>query len=71
MGKKKEFKLRIIRRKQIGWEIYVVQVHRKFLCWEWRTDVKSFEYKDEAEELIECLQAYRTPEIIKEFNIKI
>ena len=71
MGKKKEFKLRIIKRKQIGWEIYVVQVHRKFLWWEWWTDLKSFEYQYEAEECIECLQTYRNPEVVKEYDIKI
>lgn len=71
MGKKKEFKLRIIRRRIIDWELYVVQVHRKFLWWEWRTDVKSYEYKDEAEECIECLQVFRTPEVVKEYDIKI
>lgn len=48
MGKKKEFKLRIIKRKIIDWELYVVQVFRKFLWWEWWTDVKSYEYKSEA-----------------------
>ena len=71
MGKKKEFKLRIIKRKQIGWEIYVVQVHRKFLWLEWWTDLKSFEYQYEAEECIECLQTYRNPEVVKEYDIKI
>ena len=71
MGKKKEFKLRIIKRKQIGWEIYVVQVQRKFLWLEWWTDLKSFEYQYEAEECIECLQTYRNPEVVKEYDIKI
>jgi len=68
---KKEFKLRIIRRRVMDWDLYVVQVFRKFLWREWRTDVKSFEYKSEAEECIECLQAYRNPEVVKEYDVKI
>ncbi len=71
MAKGKEYKLRIIRRKVMGWDSYVVQVHRKILWREWRSDVKSFDYKDDAEECIECLQALRTPDVIKEYNIKI
>jgi len=55
----------------MDWDLYVVQVFRKFLWREWRTDVKSFEYKSEAEECIECLQAYRNPEVVKEYDVKI
>lgn len=71
MEKKEEFKLRIIKRRVIGWDLYVIQVFRKFLWWEWRTDVASYEYKSEAEECVECLQLYRNPETIKEYDIKI
>ena len=71
MGKKKEFKLRIIRRKVMDWDLYVIQVFRKFLWWKWRTDVKSYEYESEAKKFIECFQAFRTPEVVKEYDIKI
>ena len=68
---KAEYKFRIIKRKELGWSIYVVQLFRKFLWREWRTDIKEFEYKCDAEELIECLQLYEHPEVVKEYNIKL
>ena len=67
---KTEYKFRIIKRKALGWYTYEVQLFRKFLWREWRTDIKTFEYKDDAEELIECLESYEHPEVIKEYKIK-
>jgi hypothetical protein len=68
---KTEYKFRIIKRKGLGWDIYEVQVFRKFLWRERRTDVKAFKYKEDAEELIECLQSYDNPEVVKEYKIKL
>jgi hypothetical protein len=68
---KSEYKFRIIKRKTLDWDVYEVQLFRKFLWREWRTDVKTFDYEDSAEKFIECFQAYRHPEIVKEYNIKL
>lgn len=68
---KSEYKFRIIKRKVMGWDVYVVQLFKKFLWREWRTDIKTFDYEDSAEEFIECLQSYEHPKVIKEYNIKL
>lgn len=68
---KTEHKFRIIKRKMPDWDIYEIQLFRKFLWREWRTDIKTFEYEDDAEEFIECLQSYKYPEVVKEYNIKL
>lgn len=68
---KAEYKFRIIKRKVMDWDVYVVQLFRKFLWREWRVDVKIFEYEDDAEKFIECFQSYGHPEVVKEYNIKL
>lgn len=68
---KSEYKFRIIKRKVMGWDVYEVQVFRKFLWREWRTDIKTFDYEDDAEKFIECLQSYNNPEVVKEFKVKL
>ena len=69
--KKAEYKFRIIKRKMPNWDIYEVQLFRKFLWREWRTDIKTYEYECEAEEFIECFHLYKHPEVVKEYNIKL
>lgn len=68
---KTEYKFRIIKRKMPDWNIYEVQLFRKFLWREWRTDIKTYKYEDDAEKFIECLQSYNHPEVVKECDIKL
>ena len=74
MEKKKEkaeYKFRIIKRKMLDWDVYEIQLFRKFLWREWRTDIKTFDYESWAEKFIECLQSYDNPEVVKEYKIKL
>ena len=69
--RKTEYKFRIIKTKALGWDVYEVQLFRKFLWRERRTKVKLFDYKERAEEFIECLQSCGHPEVIGEYKIKL